>query len=79
MSRVIIESTDEFRLDSIGNGAAYEMTNKSTGESRFIQYGDAATDFRKEYDDMVQAHTNPQSVWYHTAWNACLRNLFYCA
>ena len=79
MTRVIIENTDEFRLDSIGNGSAYEMINRSTGESRFIQHGDDAAEFRKEYDAMVQAHANPQSVWYHTEWNACLRNLFYYA
>lgn len=72
----IIENTDRFRLDSISNGAAYEMTDKQSGESKFAQYGDDATAFRSEYDAMAAAYSNPDSAWHRRTWNACLSYLF---
>lgn len=74
--RVILENTDRYRLDSIGNGAAYEFSDKRTGEDKFVQYGDDATAFRDAYDAMQLAYSNPASAWHVQPWNACLAELF---
>ena len=76
MRIAIIEQTDMFTLESTGNGAAYEFTNKRTGATKFVQYGDDATAFREYYDAMADAYANPASVWHRQSWNACLAELF---
>ena len=76
MRTVIIENTDAFRLDSTGNGVAYTMTSKRTGEERHAQFGDDAEAFRAEYDAMEAAHANPASAWHRRPWNDCLAYLF---
>jgi hypothetical protein len=76
MNRTIIERTNQFRLTSIGNCAAYEFDNLSTGETKFIQYGDDANTFRQEYEDMSSAHYRRGSVWNKMPWNDCLAFLF---
>ena len=76
MNRTIIERTDKFRLTSIGNGAAYEFDNLSTGETKFIQYGDDANVFRNEYGNISSAHYKFGSVWHKMSWDDCLTFLF---
>jgi hypothetical protein len=76
MATVIIENTDRYRFDSIGNGAAYELYEKATGQTRFVQYGDDATAWRGTYDAMVTAAADPASPWYYEPWNCCLAHLF---
>lgn len=76
MQRVIIEQTDNFCFVSLGNGAAYELTNKETGETRFVQFGDDATHWRDGYESMCAAFDNPESVWHRTPWNTCLAEIF---
>lgn len=76
MQTVILENTDRFRLDSHGNGAAYTMTDKQSGESKFAQYGDDSAAFRAEYDAITAAYSNPESAWHRQSWNACLAYLF---
>ncbi len=76
MQTIILENTNLFRLDSHGNGAAYTMTDKATGESKFVQYGDDAAIFRGEYDAMQEAYANPNSAWHKRSWNSCLAYLF---
>lgn len=76
MRTVIVENTGAFRLDSIGNGAAYTMTDKRTGEERFAQFGADAAAFRAEYEAMEADHANPASAWFWQPWDACLSYLF---
>ncbi len=76
MVTIIMEQTDWYTLHSIGNGAAYQMYDKRTGDTRFVQYGDDATAFREEYEAMQAAYGDPASVWHKRTWNVCLRELW---
>lgn len=75
MRRSIIENTDQWRIDSFGNGIAYTMLNKITGFDKCIQ-GDDALAFRKDYDELVEAHVNPNSAWYEKTFNEVLAELY---
>jgi hypothetical protein len=71
-----IENTNEYRLDSIGNGAAYLFISKRTGDEIFIQYGDDATQFREDYDALNKAYFTEGTVYFNMSWNECLADLF---
>lgn len=73
---MIIENTDRFTVESHGNGAAYTITDKITGESKYVQYGDDAAQFRSELDSIETAHADPRSAWHRRSWNSCLAYLF---
>lgn len=75
---IIIEQTDVWTLKSQGNGACFEMIHKPSGESKFCQYGDDATQFNEEYEAIQAAYENPASVWHKQSWNACLSHLWDC-
>lgn len=76
MQRTIIEQTDRFMFVSIGNGAAYTLTDKKSGEVKMLQYGDDANAWRDYYDNMQEAYANPDSVWHDQPWDNCLAQLF---
>ena len=75
MATVRIEATDQWRIDSHGNGAAYTLLHVPSQQSGFVPYGDSASQWRADYDAMQEAHTNPQSAWFKRTWNACLAEL----
>ena len=73
-SRIIIENTDQWRVDSIGNGWAYEFTYKPDIQTGWLQ-DDNALQWREDYDAMQEASCNPQAVWYKRTWNQCLAEI----
>ncbi len=75
MITVRIEATDQWRIDSHGNGAAYTFLHIPSQRSGFVQYGDDATRWREDYDAMCAAYMNPESCWHRQSWNACLTEL----
>lgn len=75
-SQSIIENTDTWHIKSIGNGWAYEIIHRPTGDSLWIQ-DDDATQFRDDYEAMQEAYSNPASIWHKQTWNACLTSLMF--
>jgi len=75
MGTVRIEATDQWRIDSHGNGAAYTILHVPSQRSGFVQYGDDAARWREDYDAMQEAYSSPNSCWYKQTWNACLAEL----
>lgn len=73
-NRVIIENTNAWRIDSLGNGAAYEFTDKRTLQTGFLQ-GDDATSWREEYEEVTKAYTTPGTRHNRMTWNALLDEL----
>lgn len=74
MQTVIIENTDLWRIDSIGNGLAYVFTNKHTGETGMVQ-GEDATAWRADYDEMYKDVGDPNTRAYRFTWNQILDGL----
>lgn len=50
---VIIHDLLEWRVTSYGNGIAYDLTHKPSGDSVFFQ-GDDAEQFREEFDGLTE-------------------------
>lgn len=53
MKQTILHELQEFRLVSHGNGLAYELINKESCRSIFLQ-GDDAGDFRDELEELSE-------------------------
>jgi hypothetical protein len=51
MGKIVIVNTDLWTMTSYGNGLAYELFNKRTGETLFVQ-GDDADAFRSDFDKL---------------------------
>lgn len=74
MQHVIIENTNKWRVDSIGNGLMYEFTDKETGQTAFLQ-GDDAASWREEYDEVSDSYGTPNTRHSRLTWNECLAEL----
>lgn len=71
MQIIAIENTDQWLVESHGNGWGYLFTHKPTGRTGWLQ-DDDATAWRFEYEAMQDAYMNPDSAWHRRDWNACL-------
>lgn len=70
-TRTTLENTNLWRLDSLGHGAAYEMTDKANGFTRACQDWDAEA-FGTELGEMRELHANPTSIYFNMTWDQCL-------
>lgn len=73
-SAIVLEDTPRFEILALGNGWAYQFTDKITGQSGFVQDDDAVL-WEGEYESMMVAHGWPPSVWYVRSWDDCLDTL----
>ena len=69
---VIIERTGLYRITSFGNGDAYPFERLGDNPAEVFIQGDAATDFRAEYDAAGIAYEARQDV----PWDDCLAELW---
>lgn len=53
MTETIIHDLAEWRVTSYGNGLAYELAHKPSGETVFFQ-GDDAAQFREELENLTE-------------------------
>lgn len=74
MNVTIIENTDAWRIDSHGNGVAYEFVRKHDGATYFVQ-GDDAAHWRREYDLASKLYCQQGTRFHAMTWNACLAEL----
>ena len=71
MKSCIIENTDMYTVESFGNGLSYSFYRKKDNASGFVQ-GEDASAWRKEYEDMLELHSDLRSCFYEKPWNYCL-------
>ena len=71
MKSCIIENTDKYTVESFGNGLSYSFWRKKDNASGFVQDEDA-TAWGKEYESMLELHSDPRSCFYEKPWNYCL-------
>ena len=74
-STAIIENTDRWTVESVGNGWAYSVYDKRKERSVLWLQDEDATKWREEYDAMERAYGDPRSVWFRKSWNDCLSAL----
>ena len=76
---MILENTNEYLVQSDHMGAGFVLTRKPSAsvEAReaYIQFGDASVRWHDDYDAMIKAWLNPESVWHCKSWNECLAEL----
>lgn len=74
MRRVYIEHTDQWIVESVGNGWGYSFTHKPTGSTAWLQ-DDDALEWREDYEAMEKAYSTPGTAWHTATWNECLAEL----
>lgn len=68
---VILEETEKFLIESYGNGFAYTLCHKPSGASGHLQ-GEDAGEWRRLYDYIAEAHSDPKSMFHGKTWDWCL-------
>jgi hypothetical protein len=68
MQIVTIDNCERWRVDSHGNGWAYEVHHKPSGRSFWLQDSDA-TEWRANYEAMQNTSNQPDSAYYGLPWS----------